>query len=87
MNACVFHPDRPAHAVCMSCGKPMCAFCATTWDGINYCNACLAERRRAAGGARSWWSAVPLGLLAVALLWAVTRLLVWSAVNTAELWR
>jgi hypothetical protein len=71
----------------MSCRKAVCQECATTWDGINYCNTCLAEKRRSSGGRASWWGLVPVALAAGGLFWAVTRLLVWSSVNTLELWR
>ena len=46
-RVCANHRDRTAHAVCMTCHKDVCGECATEWDGINYCVACLAARRRA----------------------------------------
>ena len=86
-NTCAHHPDRPAHALCMSCHKGVCQECATTWDGINYCTSCLAERRRSSGPRSSWISVVPVVLAAAGLFWAVARLTVWSALNALELWR
>ena len=62
----------------------MCQECATEWDGINYCVACLSERRKAVRTSRSFfgWAAV---LLASALLFvAGARLMVWAAVFATE---
>lgn len=86
-STCAHHPERPAHALCMSCRKGVCQECATTWDGINYCTACLAEKRRSSGPRGSWASAIPVAAAAAALFWAVTRLMVWSAVNALDFWR
>jgi hypothetical protein len=71
----------------MSCGKGLCQECATTWDDINYCTACLAEKRRSSRKGSSWIAGVPVALAAAALFWMVSHLLVWSAVNTRDLWR
>lgn len=86
-STCVHHPDRPAHALCMSCHRGVCLECATTWDGINYCATCLAEKRRTAKPRSSWIAAIPVALAAAGLFWAVTRLMVWSTVNTLDLFR
>ncbi len=40
---CAEHPDRHSHAVCMSCRKLLCQECATNWEGINYCRACVGK--------------------------------------------
>jgi hypothetical protein len=79
---CVHHPDRYGHAVCMTCKKTLCQECATDWDGIFYCSACLAGRRRAAatGSPAAAWVLVTLaaaGLFALGpklLVWGVTLL-------------
>jgi hypothetical protein len=71
----------------MACGTSLCAECANTWDGIFYCASCLAEKRRSAPGAGSWLTALPLAFLALGLLFVVSRLLVWAAVNAEEIWR
>jgi len=84
---CTHHLDRPALAICMSCHKGVCQECATTWDGIHYCAPCLALRRRSSGPRSSWWRALPVAAAAAALLWVATRLMVWSGVNTLDLWR
>jgi hypothetical protein len=68
----------------MACRKVVCQECATEWDGINYCVACLAERRLAVRSSSSLlgWAAV---LLASALLFvACARLMVWAGVFVAE---
>ena len=44
---CAVHQQRPAFAVCMQCAKTLCQECATQWDGIWYCAACLGTRRSA----------------------------------------
>lgn len=40
-QSCAEHPDRHAHATCMSCRKILCHECTTQWEGINYCRACV----------------------------------------------
>jgi len=71
---CHYHPDRPALALCVSCRKPLCQSCSTTWEGLHLCVSCLAERRAAAGGHGDALRAVGVGLLALALLAAATLL-------------
>ena len=54
---CANHPERLAHSLCMSCRKMVCQECATEWDGINYCVACLKLQRsdsRRRGSAFTW---------------------------------
>lgn len=65
----------------------MCQECATTWDGIHYCAACVAEKRRGTEERRSWLAVLPTTLIAAFLCWAVARLTVWSLVNTLAFWR
>ena len=48
-QVCANHPERPALALCMACGRRLCQECATPWEGINFCASCLAARR---GGRR-----------------------------------
>jgi hypothetical protein len=69
----------------MSCRKVVCAECATEWEGINYCAACLGKRRvQSQRGSR-----VPgiLALLVVCalLLFSTLRLMVWSGTLLAGL--
>jgi hypothetical protein len=80
---CAVHQQRPAFAVCMQCAKSLCQECATQWDGIWYCAACLAVRRSGpahrshAGG----WIAVIA--VSMAILFFSTRLMVWVGVLLA----
>jgi hypothetical protein len=77
--ACANHPERPAHAVCMSCHKSVCGACATEWDGINYCVSCLAQRRRAETTRAPWLGAAAVLLAASGLWLASAELMVWLA--------
>lgn len=80
---CAAHQQRPAFAVCMQCAKSLCQECATQWDGIWYCAACLAVRRQGtvqrsrAGG----WIAVIAA--SVVVLFFSTRVMVWIGVLLA----
>ena len=82
---CVFHEERPAYAVCMSCAKTLCQECATQWDGIWYCAACLGAKRDTvrhhshAGG----WIAVALALIVTLFLGA--KFMVWTGALLAGL--
>jgi hypothetical protein len=84
-SSCVHHPARPAHALCMSCHRAVCQECATTWDGINYCAACLARRRQAAGPRSSFLGLLVVLGAAAGLFWIVARLMVWASVLAVEL--
>ena len=49
-SVCLNHPDTPAVARCSACGKPVCAKCIITRNGVQYCSdrcAALAESRKA----------------------------------------
>jgi B-box zinc finger protein len=72
--SCANHPGRPALALCVSCRKRICAACATSWEGIQYCASCLAERRAAVRPGRALWGWVGMTLAAAGLLVAVTLL-------------
>jgi hypothetical protein len=71
---CYHHPDRPAMAICVSCGKRICPSCATPWEGRQYCAPCLAIRSAAAGPDRAGWGWVGMGLAILLLALAVTAL-------------
>ena len=73
---CAQHPERPAQALCMSCGTPVCQECSTTWEGIHYCARCLGERRRSSAGTRAPVATVVVFLAAAGLLWALSRIMV-----------
>ena len=83
-NHCAHHPERPAHALCMSCQRAVCQECATTWEGINYCAPCLARRRRPAKASTPWAGWVLVLASAAGLFWVVTRLMVWAGVLVAD---
>jgi hypothetical protein len=69
----------------MSCHRAVCQECATTWDGINYCAACLARRRQAAGPRSSFLGLLVVLGAAAGLFWIVARLMVWASVLAVEL--
>lgn len=49
ISVCLNHPDTPAAARCAVCGKPVCARCLVTRNGVRYCSercASLAESRK-----------------------------------------
>jgi hypothetical protein len=79
LQRCSFHHDRAAFARCMSCAKMLCQTCATQWDGIWHCAACLSARRRgtvARSPVGAWLGVVTISLI---LLYASARLMVWTA--------
>ncbi len=44
--SCGHHPERPAGAVCIDCGTPLCSACRHVGhDGLSRCEACLAQTR------------------------------------------
>jgi hypothetical protein len=83
-RTCVFHEERPAFAVCMSCAKLLCQECANQWDGIWHCAECLAAKRAGvtheshAGG----WLMVTAASLA--LLFVCAKVMVWSGALLAS---
>ena len=82
---CVFHGDRPAFAVCMSCAKTLCQECATQWDGIWHCAACLAAKRgtdRAKSHAGGW---IAVTLASLLTLFLSAKIMVWSGALLAGL--
>jgi hypothetical protein len=79
-STCANHPDRPAHALCMSCARALCQECATTREGIHYCATCLARLWRPRHEAAPWAAWLATLSASAALFWAVTRLMVWAGV-------
>jgi hypothetical protein len=82
---CTDHPDRPAHARCMSCRKVLCDECATQWDGINYCSRCLQARGTAARTRTAWLPGLLMVVVIGTLLFFHARLMVWMGVLVAPL--
>ena len=77
-QTCYNHPDRYGHAVCMSCRKTVCQECATEWDGINHCVACLASRRKASDPKSSVLPLVFVLAVCGLLMTIAPRLMVWG---------
>lgn len=69
----------------MSCAKLLCQECATEWDGIWHCAACLAAKRttvRDKSHAGGWIAVAAASLL---LLFLCTKSMVWAGVLLAGL--
>ena len=80
---CAHHAERPAHALCMTCRKALCQECATTWEDIYYCAACLVGQRRAARGGLAVGGWLLLAGAIASLAWLHSHLLVWVGVLLA----
>ena len=83
-SACANHPERPGRALCMACRKVVCEECATQWDGINYCVACLSRRRSSASGRSAVLPWLAWGATAVVLAWVTVHLMVFTGAMLAE---
>lgn len=82
---CAVHANRHAFARCMTCAKTLCQECATQWDGIWHCAACLAAKRGAKverSSVLSWLAVVTATAL---LLFLGARLMVWTGALLAGL--
>jgi hypothetical protein len=69
----------------MSCAKTLCQECATQWDGIWHCAACLAAKRgtdRAKSHAGGW---IAVTLASLLTLFLSAKIMVWSGVLLAGL--
>lgn len=82
---CAVHPQRHAFARCMTCAKTLCQECATQWDGIWHCAACLAAKRGAKVERSPVLSWVAVVILTAVLLFTGARLMVWTAAVLAGL--
>jgi hypothetical protein len=69
----------------MNCAKLVCGECATEWDGVNYCAACLAERRGGEKRRASLLGGLVLLFACVLLFAASSELMLWSAALFAQL--
>jgi B-box zinc finger protein len=83
---CAFHPERPGHAACMRCRTVLCQECASSYEGIFYCAACMAARRRAAGAGRAPFGWIFVVLATLLLLGLHARAAVWAGALLAG-WR
>ena len=82
---CAFHPQRPAFAHCMTCAKVLCQECATQWDGIWHCAACLAAKRGSTVRRvplLGWVAVIAASLL---ILFCSARVMVWTGALLAGL--
>ncbi len=84
-RVCANHPERPGHALCMACRKVVCQECATEWDGINYCVACLAQRRQAVATRSSLFGWITVAVAAGGLFYLSALLMVWAGVFVTSL--
>lgn len=53
MEYCYYHPDRPAIARCLECGKPLCGECRVELEGRSYCQECALKHLQAKEGLSS----------------------------------
>jgi len=84
-QTCANHPERPGRALCMNCKKVVCQECATQWEGINYCVACLKSRRSESKEQTAIIGWVATIAATVLLFFAASTVLVWAATLMAGL--
>jgi len=82
---CAIHAERPAFARCMSCSKMLCQECATQWDGIWHCAACLGAKRgkRAERSPAASW--IGVAFVSLIFLYLGARVMVWTGALIAGL--
>lgn len=88
-KTCIRHPQRAGFALCMSCQHVVCQECATTWDGINYCRVCLAEkndRTTEQSRSRAVVNVVTVTAATVLLVVAAAHSMVWALAMIID-WR
>ncbi len=69
----------------MACTKMLCQECATQWDGIWHCAACLAAKRGTTtqrSPVLSWFAVVAVSL---GFLYLGARVMVWTSAVIAGL--
>ena len=82
---CAVHEERPAFARCMSCTKMLCQECATQWDGIWHCAACLGTARGVTvqrSPVLAWFGVIGFSFL---FLYLGARVMVWLGAMIAGL--
>ena len=82
---CAVHANRHAFARCMTCAKTLCQECATQWDGIWHCAACLAAKRGAKVERSPLFSWMAVLVLTAIFLFGGAQLMVWTAAVLAGL--
>lgn len=85
IRVCAYHEERPAFAVCMSCAKLLCQECASQWDGIWHCSACLAAKRAAVVGESHAGGWIAVTAVSILLLFVCARVMVWTGALLAGL--
>jgi hypothetical protein len=83
-HRCAVHFERHAFARCMTCGKMLCQECATQWDGIWHCAACLGVKRGAKVERSPVFSWLGVLTFSAILLYTGARLMVWTAAVIAS---
>lgn len=81
---CATHLQRPAYARCMSCQSMLCQECATQWEGIWHCTACLGKRRGATAAKSPVASWIGVSLLSLTFLYLGARVMVWASALVAS---
>lgn len=76
LQRCAVHEQRPAFARCMACSTALCQGCATDWDGIWHCAACLAAKRSGGKKRSGVFGWVSVSVLSALLLYSSARLMV-----------
>ena len=69
----------------MTCAKTLCQECATQWEGIWHCAACLAAKRGAKVERSPVLSWIGVVLVTAISLFGGARLMVWTAAVIAGL--
>jgi len=69
----------------MTCAKNLCQECATQWDGIWHCAACLAAKRGATVERSPVFSWIAVLVLTAVFLFSGAQLMVWTAAVLAGL--
>ena len=73
---CGGHADRAAAALCVTCRRPLCSECTTTWDGMHLCRSCLGKMST---GPKTGSRVLPVASLLLALALLVGGFFVRSA--------
>jgi hypothetical protein len=84
VQRCSVHAQRPAFARCMTCTKTLCQECATQWDGIWHCAACLAAKRGQKVERSPVFAWIGVVAVSLFLLYAGARVMVWTGAVIAS---